>query len=67
MSNKDKLDISFTYFDSVDKKPTGEIELKINDKLIYNVEKDEFTQTNWIEKVVEEYKKYLKNKKWKIQ
>lgn len=67
MSNKDKIKIKYTYSDSIDTKHKGEIELMVNDKLIYNVEKLEFTPTKWVEKVAEEYKKYLKNEKWKIQ
>lgn len=67
MSNKDKIKIKYTYSDSIDTKYQGEIELKVNDKLIYNVENPEFTPTKWVEKVAEEYKKYLKNIKWKVQ
>jgi len=63
MTNKDKLEIIFTshILDEI-----GELKLKINDDLVYDIRKKELTINTLVDKVVEEYKKYLKNNRWKI-
>lgn len=67
MSNKDQLNITYTYLEQRAQEPTAELEIIINDRLVYQVEKPELVTESWILKVATEYKKYLSTSKWKIQ
>jgi len=67
MSNKDILEIYYIFDDSIDKEPSGHIQLKVNNKVIYNMERKDFTIDKLIEKIVEQYKKYLEKNRWIIK
>ena len=66
LSNKDKLEIDYFYYEPIGKEKYGHIKIKINDTLVYDIDSKEFLQDKWIDKLVDVYKKYLENNNWKI-
>lgn len=60
MSNKDIIEGNY-------KNTDNSINIYINNELIYDVDYKKFNIEKLSEKIISEYKKYLKNKKWKIK
>ena len=58
-SNKDKIDSRLLL-----KKDINEIEIKINGFFVYNVESINFDEKTFIDEIIEQYKKYLKENNW---
>lgn len=67
-NNKSKLIIHFSNKDNIIAKliNNNNISITINDKLVYDIDNDEFNLDRFIEKISEQYKKYLNGKNWKI-
>jgi hypothetical protein len=58
-SNKDTIEAKF-----ISKKQLNEIEISINDEIVYDVENINFNEKTFIDKIIDEYKKYLKDNNW---
>lgn len=67
MNNKDNIKARYINKSDLNNIIENSIYIEINGTLLYHMESDDFNINSFISKIEVEYKKYLKNKKWKIR